>query len=129
MPNIDKLDFQDSEVSSAKLQDEKFIVRFSAAHIHRADNQHEGIGFLQALELVIDHPTNLHVDEGCVGRIARGSINTGDGNLKSISIPYHANTRIELELEFANGSMCKVLGKGVMLKPTAESHVVEWLKC
>lgn len=123
------LDFQDSELSSAELEGQQFIVLFSAAHIHRTDNQHEGVSFLQALELTIDAATIVEKDSGCVGRISQGSLRVDGTTMKRVPFPYDVEANIELELVFANGSMCKVTGKRIALKTTGESRVVEWLKC
>lgn len=123
------LDFQDSEVSITGLQDNQFIIRFSAAHIHRTDNQDDVPGFIQALELIIDHPTNIKNEEGCVGRLSQGILRVGGTIIKQVPIPYEATSDVELELVFSNDSICKVDGRRVVLKPTGETRVTGWLKC
>jgi len=129
MPSKNILDFQDSEVSSAELQDNQFIVRFSAAHVHHVSSQDDGPGFLPSIELTIDQPTIIQKDSGCVGRLLQGTLSVAAIIVKQVPIPYKAEADVELELAFANGSTCKVIGRGVTLKATGEERVVEWLKC
>jgi len=122
------IDLQDSEVSTAEFQNNQFIVRFSAAHIHHTDNQDDGPGFIQALELIIDQPTIIQKDDGCVGRLSQGTLRIAGTTIKHVLIPYEA-ADVELELTFSNGSMCKVTGKRIEVKQTGEARVMEWLKC
>jgi len=126
------LDFQDSEVSSAELQGSQIIIRFSAALIHGTDDKHnvdDGPGFIQALELTIDKPIVIETDSGCIGRLSQGILRVAGTTIKHVPIPYEATADVELELAFSNGSICKVVGQGVTLKPTGEVRVAEWLKC
>jgi hypothetical protein len=126
--NETRLDFQDSEVSTIELQHNQFIIRFSAAYIHRADNQDDGPGFIQALELTIDQPTIIQKADGCIGRLSHGMLRVAGTTMKHVPIPYEA-ADVELELTFSNGSICKATGKRIEVKQTGEARVVEWLKC
>ena len=131
MPDNDVFEFQDSEVSSAELQDQKFVVRFSAAHVRRSINQdgNDVDGFLQALELTIHQPSIIKTESGCIGRISHGVLRVAGTIFRLVSIPYEAEANVELELMFSNGSMCKVSGMGVTLNAIGEVKFVEWLKC
>ena len=86
-------------------------------------------GFLHALELTIKYPLHIHNDPGCIGRISHGVLRVAGTIFRLVSIPYEAEANVELELMFSNGSMCKVSGMGVTLKPNGEARLVEWLKC
>ena len=131
MPDNDVFEFQDSEVSSAELQDQKFVVRFSAAHVRRSINQDGNVvdGFLHAVELTILQASVIQNDSSCIGRISHGALRIEGRNVDLIPLPYEAKANVELELMFSNGSMCKVAGQGATLKPTGEARFVEWLKC
>jgi hypothetical protein len=131
MMSNDSFDFQDSEVSSAELKDQKFVVRFSAGHVRRSTNQdgNNVEGFLHALELTISHPSVIQHEPGCVGRLSNGLLRVEGTTIKVIPLPYEVATNVEFELSFANGSTCKVVGLGVTLKATGEARIIEWLKC
>ena len=129
MHNTDVLEFQDSEISSAEIKDNQFVVRFSAARIHRISSQDDGSDLFQALELTIDQPIIIERDSGCVGRLSQGSLRVAGTTVKHVPIPYEAKADVELEIVFANGSTCKVMGKRIETKQTGETRVMEWLKC
>jgi hypothetical protein len=128
MPVDTFFDFQDSEVSTVEYRDEQLIIRFSAAQTTRTDNQEGDPGFIQALELIIDQPTIIQKDDGCVGRLSQGTLRVAGITMKHVPIPYEA-ADVELELTFANSSICKVTGKRIEVKQTGEARVMEWLKC
>jgi len=131
MPDNFVFEFQDSEVSSAELKEQQFVVQFSAAHVHRSRSK-DGIdldGFLHALVLTIFQPSTIQKDSGCLGRISQGELRVEGNRITRVPIPYEANANVELELSFSNGSMCRVSGQHVTLNATGEVKFVEWLRC
>jgi hypothetical protein len=131
MPDNFVFEFQDSEVSSAELKDQQFVVRFSAAHVRQSKNDkgNDAEGFLQSVQLIISDAVIVQNDSGCVGRVSHGVLRVAGTTITLVPIPYDADAKVELELVFSNGSMCKVSGQRVTLKSTGEAHFVEWLKC
>lgn len=131
-PSNDALEFQDSEVASAELEDKHFVVKFSAGRVCRAKGEqgadHKS-GYFQALVLTIHDASILESESGCVGRVTQGELRVAGATSRLVPIPYEAIVNVELELVFANGSNCRVAGHGVTLKPTGEARMMEWLKC
>jgi hypothetical protein len=127
----DALDFQDSEVSSVELQDQQFIIRFSAGRVRTKSRSgiHEDAVLLRTLELVIEHPSVIQKDSGCIGGLLHGELNVTGVKVALIPVPYEMKADVELELTFVNGSVCKVSGQGATLKSIGEAPAVEWLKC
>lgn len=126
------LDFQDSEVSSAELEDNRFVVKFSAGRVCRvkgARGPGNESGFFQELQLTIHHASIIEKESGCVGRISQGVLRVAGATSELVPIPYEADVNVELEFAFANGAMCKVAGRRITLEPTGEARVMEWLKC
>ena len=132
MSNSDALEFHDSEVSSIGLDGRHFVVRFSAGYVHRSGETpgiDDGAGFLRSLELTCLDPSEVDQEPGCSGGLCEGALYVGGAKLTLVPIPYETEAGIELDLTFANGSACRVVARGLALKPTGEARFVEWLKC
>lgn len=128
----DALEFQDSEISSLETRSGQLVVRFSAACVHRSEGgfgRGAEVGFLPALELCCLRPMTVSQDAGCLGRLSGGRLVVDGAELARVPLPYESGAEMVLELTFANGAHCRVLGTGLSVRSTEAPRWAEWLRC
>ena len=105
--------FNDSEVSSIKIDDSKTEILISAANIKQQGTDKIGYSRLSVICQLI---TSTSLTEACVGRIQDGNIKTATGNLSKLRLPYIETNQQTLELIFTNGSYFKIVCDNIKIE-------------
>ena len=118
-------EFEDSEVASIRAEEDKLLIRFSAASAIEARTR--TAGYLRGVELVI-HLATWQADLGsCFGRLSGGRLVVGEQPLRSIPAPGGEASPVAIELQFRHGETLSAHGSAMTVSvadPAAffESH-------
>lgn len=120
-----------SEVAAIEVRPGAVVVRFAVACVRRATDRPGGAeeGYLSGLRLVCDGATVSQHDEGCVGRLADGSLGAAGASMGRLPLPCEVEGDIRLELLFANGARFRLAARRVALRAADGSTVFEDYSC
>lgn len=104
-------EFEDSEVASVSADEDKLLIRFSAASAVEAETRMRG--YLRGIELVI-HRATWKADLGmCFGRLSGGRLVVGRQVLRSIPAPCDEASPVAIELQFRQGEPLSAQGSAM----------------
>lgn len=126
-----QLEFSDSEVAAVVSAPGGLCIRFSAACVVRAAEADRVAtpGFARNVELLLRGARSTALLPELLGRVAQGRLSLAGHWCGSVPLPGAATAPVELELNFANGSVLSAQGSGFESRFVAEPNFAESLFC
>lgn len=126
-------ELEDSEIAQIHRQGEDLHIRFSAARLVEGGKSGAGEGLWQPMLLICKQMvlvgSGLEAVLAVFGRLRDGQVQIQGQRLRSLPLAFDSEAAYALELDFTDGSRCRIAGRGLQLQPESRQSSVQSFQC